>query len=284
MPAQLFHSIPHIYQGNNIKNCASQIKRVRKKNTTPHSSSRIHCCWIVSRRVERCWWNMLCWMVSRRVKHDAVELCCALKQICSRGTLLLVDSNMQMWNSDSRQVKYAAVELQSSKGACSSSTRITRAVGQVGQLAKLKSPPLNKTQHGINDCYMKEVFIWKMRREGLANQLFRKERNPSITLKSLTLGTRRGAPHPLLRATKARDMELWEISEIKDFSLSTSQNIIILSSHSQLVKICMKSMNIGTEDPNPPVIIRTWILLDIATNNQQHTQPILQIKKEMNFK
>ena len=47
--------------------------------------------------------------------------------------------------------------------------------------------------------------------------------------KSHTLGTRCGVPPPLLGATKARDMELWEMAVIRDFRLSTNQNIIIRS-------------------------------------------------------
>ena len=96
---------------------------------------------------------------------------------------------------------------------------------------------------------------------------------------SHSLGTRCGVPQPLLGATKARDTKLWEIAAIRDFRLSTNQNIIIRSSHSQLVLIAMKTTNVRIENQNP--LVRTWtrIWLDMATNNQQQTQPIGKIKE-----
>ena len=102
-------------------------------------------------------------------------------------------------------------------------------------------------------------------------------------INSHTLGTRSRVPQPLLGATKARDTELWEMAAIKNFRLSTNQNIIIRTSHSQLIQIVMKNTNVGLENPNP--IVRTWnrIWLDIATNNQQQTQPIGKMNEEINF-
>ena len=86
---------------------------------------------------------------------------------------------------------------------------------------------------------------------------------PFPYIKSHTYGTRSGVLQLLLEATKARDMQLWEMAVIRDFS------IIIWSSHSQLAQIGMQTTNVGIEDTNP--FVRTWtqIWLDIATNNQQ---------------
>ena len=96
-------------------------------------------------------------------------------------------------------------------------------------------------------------------------------------IQSPTLGTRSRVPQSLLGATKARDTELWEMVAIRDFRLSTNQNIIIRSSHSQLIQINMKTTNVLIQTPNP--LVRTWtrIWVDIATNNQQQTQSIVKI-------
>ena len=53
-------------------------------------------------------------------------------------------------------------------------------------------------------------------------------------IKSHVLGTRRGVPQPLLGATNARDMVLWEMTAIIDFRVSPNQVTIFRSSHSQL--------------------------------------------------
>ena len=86
-------------------------------------------------------------------------------------------------------------------------------------------------------------------------------------INSYTRVTRSGVLQPLLEATKARDTQLWELAAIRDFS--TSQNILIKSSHSQLAKIGMQTTNVGIGDTNP--LFRTWtqIWLNIATHNQQ---------------
>ena len=113
---------------------------------------------------------------------------------------------------------------------------------------------------------------------GRTLQLTLPERAESFrNIKSHTLGTRSGVPQTLLGATKARirRSERWRRSEI--FRLSTNQNIIIQSSHSQHVQIVMKNMNVGIEDPNP--LVRTYIV----TDNQQQTQPIRKIKEEIHF-
>ena len=70
---------------------------------------------------------------------------------------------------------------------------------------------------------------------------------------------------------------------IRDLRLCTNQNIIIRFNHSQLIQIGMKTTNVGIENPTP--LVRTWtrILLDIATHNQQQTQPIGKIKEEINL-
>ena len=93
------------------------------------------------------------------------------------------------------------------------------------------------------------------------------------------LSTGCGVPQPLLGATNARDKELREIAAIRDFTLCINQNIITLSSHSQLVQIGMKTTNIGIEDPNAPIRTWSWICRYIASNNQQQTQPTGKIKK-----
>ena len=92
-----------------------------------------------------------------------------------------------------------------------------------------------------------------------------------------------GVPQSLLMATKGRDTELSELVAIRDFWLSTNQNIIIRSSHSQLVQIVTKTTNIRIENPDPNIRTWTWIWLDIATNNQQQTKLIGNIKVGINF-
>ena len=74
--------------------------------------------------------------------------------------------------------------------------------------------------------------------------------NPSTNIKSHTLGTRCGVSQPLLVATKARDMELWEMAVIRDFRLSRNQTITH-SSHRWLVQIGMKTTNIRIRWPKP---------------------------------
>ena len=66
-------------------------------------------------------------------------------------------------------------------------------------------------------------------------------------IKSPTLGTRSLVPPPLLGASKARATKLWEMAAIRDFRLSTKQNIIIRSSHCQLFQIGTKTTNVGIE-------------------------------------
>ena len=65
-----------------------------------------------------------------------------------------------------------------------------------------------------------------------------------------------------------------ETAAIRDFRLSTNQNIIIRSSHSQLIQIGMKTTNVVIENQNP--VVRTWTRIwhDIAPNNQRQKLPM----------
>ena len=101
-------------------------------------------------------------------------------------------------------------------------------------------------------------------------------------IKCHTLGTRSRVPQ-LLLGKRNQGYGVWETAAIRDFRLSTNQNIKIQSSHTQLIQIGMKTTNIGMENPYP--LGRTWtrIGLYIATKNQQKMQPMGKIKEEINF-
>ena len=65
MPAQLFYSILHIYQGNNY-NCGSQIKSKINKQKTPHSS--------VETTLSKIKVTSTRGLLSRKVRLPAVEI------------------------------------------------------------------------------------------------------------------------------------------------------------------------------------------------------------------